>query len=514
MAHLDAPPRAPAPRWWAGVADALGLAILVLVAATWISAGGPGDLAGGAAPALASVGRLAGLVSGGLMLVTLALVARLPLLERSFGQAELTHVHRLVARVAVALFALHVVAVLAGYAVRTGAGVLTTTWETVTTLPGLLAAVAGAGLCAAVAVTSWWRVRRRLRYETWHLTHVLAYLGAALLVPHMVWTGSSFAALPWARVAWLGLWGALGITVLVWRVVLPVLRSRRAGLRVAAGRHVGRGVWEVDVVGHTAALGATSGQFFYWRVHDGPGWTRAHPVSATATPDGGGLRLTVRVAGDGTARLAGARPGARLSVEGPYGRLTLDAAAPASPLAFLGAGVGVAPLVALAREAAVHGRDVVLISRAHDAESLVLREEVRALATRESAPVGTHGGRRHFPGGIDTAERPTAGVRVVEALGPRSTVAPAWPLALVGAVTPAVTAAQAGPGEGPGHGPHAGAPEAAPGAGASVLLGLVPDVTAREVFVCGPGEWTEAVARDLYDAGVPRARVHRERFSW
>lgn len=450
-------PRALAPRWWAGAADAAGLAVLVLVVATWIGGGGPGDLTAGVGPALASVGRLAGLAAAALLLVAIALVARIPLLERSFGQAELTRVHRQLARVAAWLFVAHIVAVPAGYAVRTGAGLVAITWETVTTQPGVLAAVAGAVLAGAAALTSWWRLRARLRYEAWHLTHVLGYLGAALLVPHMVWTGSSFDAQPWARAAWTALWVGLGVAVLGWRVVVPALRSRRAGLRVAAGQDLGGGVWAVDVVGDVASLRAATGQFLYWRVHDGPGWTRAHPISATVLPDGG-LRLTVRVAGDGTARLAGALPGTRLSVEGPYGRLTLGAAAPDAPLAFFGAGVGVAPMVALAEQAVGTGRDVVVVSRAHDEESLVLRGDLQALPAR-----------------------------VVEAVGGRSAVAPAWPAAMV---------------------------EGAGGAGGAVVLRVVPDVAGREVFVCGPGEWTDALVRELAAAGVPRGQIHRERFSW
>ena len=45
------------------------------------------------------------------------------------------------------------------------------------------------------------------------------------------------------------------------------------------------------------------------------------------------------------------------------------------------------------------------------------------------------------------------------------------------------------------------------------LLALVPDITERDVFVCGPPAMTAAVLRSLRALEVPRAQVHAERFS-
>ena len=45
------------------------------------------------------------------------------------------------------------------------------------------------------------------------------------------------------------------------------------------------------------------------------------------------------------------------------------------------------------------------------------------------------------------------------------------------------------------------------------LTALVPDITERDVFVCGPPAMTDAVLRSLRDWGCPRRQVHAERFS-
>ncbi|MFG1604036.1 ferric reductase-like transmembrane domain-containing protein [Actinoplanes sp. NPDC049265] len=44
------------------------------------------------------------------------------------------------------------------------------------------------------------------------------------------------------------------------------------------------------------------------------------------------------------------------------------------------------------------------------------------------------------------------------------------------------------------------------------LLGLVPDITDRDVFVCGPEPMTVAVLTALRELGVPRSQIHAERF--
>jgi ferredoxin-NADP reductase len=45
------------------------------------------------------------------------------------------------------------------------------------------------------------------------------------------------------------------------------------------------------------------------------------------------------------------------------------------------------------------------------------------------------------------------------------------------------------------------------------LLELVPDAAERDVFLCGPPAMTDAIGRTLRAAGVPRRRIHVERFA-
>ena len=108
----------------------------------------------------------------------------------------------------------------------------------------------------------------------------------------------------------------------------------------------------------------TAGQFLTWRFLTGPGWTRAHPYSLSAAPDGRSLRITVKALGDGSALVRSLRPGTRAIVEGPYGRLT-ERPRTRPRVAFIGAGVGITPLRALAEGLPYAPGDAVLLHARH-----------------------------------------------------------------------------------------------------------------------------------------------------
>ena len=42
----------------------------------------------------------------------------------------------------------------------------------------------------------------------------------------------------------------------------------------------------------------------------------------------------------------------------------------------------------------------------------------------------------------------------------------------------------------------------------------VPDLAERDVYVCGPEEWTETVRRVTQAAGLPSGQLHIEKFRW
>jgi ferredoxin-NADP reductase len=321
----------------------------------------------------------------------------------------------------------------------------------------MLLAVAGTACLVMVVVTSVRAARRALRYESWHLLHLYAYLGVGLALPHQLWTGQQFLASTAATVFWWGLWAAAAAAVLIWRIGLPLWRSARHRLRVTSVVPEADGVVSVYMTGRRLErLRAEAGQFFGWRFLNGPGWTRVHPYSLSAAPDGLSLRITVKEEGDGSAALGSLRRGTPVLIEGPYGRLSARARTQRK-VALIAAGVGVTPLRALAEELPYAPGDAVLLYRFADRP--LFRRELEVLARERGLELLWLPGRRRSPG--------------------------SWLGSGVGTADDLTT-----------------------------LRWWVPDIAERDVYVCGPEEWAEQVRRTTEAAGVPSERFHAESFGW
>jgi predicted ferric reductase len=430
---------------------------LLLTTYWWVADGGVQDLDGWAG-GLTSLGRLSGLVASVLLLAQVALMARVPLLEHAFGQDRLAHTHRLVGFTSFNLMLAHVGLITWGYAAGELGSVPRTAWDLTVDYPGMLLAVAGTACLVLVAVTSARAARRRLRYESWHLLHLYAYLGVGLALPHQLWTGAQFTTSPARTLFWWTAWAAVAATVLVWRVGLPVARNLRHQLRVAAVVPEAPGVVSVYVTGrHLDRMPVEAGQFLLWRFLGRPGWTRANPYSLSAAPNGHGLRITVESVGDGSAGLAGLRPGTRVLVEGPYGRLSARTRTQRK-VALIGAGVGMAPIRALAGGLDYAPGEAVVLHRYRDQQ--LFAEELAVLARER-------------------------GLRVLPLPGPRRD-----------------------------SGSWIGAASSGAFSDLDALRAWIPDVAERDVYLCGPVAWADLVRADLQLAGLSPERLHIETFGW
>jgi predicted ferric reductase len=430
---------------------------LLLVTYWWTADGGVLDL-GAWGSGLESVGRLTGLTASVLLLAQVVLMARIPWLESAFGQDRLARIHRVVGFTSFDLMLTHVVTITWGYAGGELSRTPTTLWDLITRYPGVLLSAGGTVALVLVVATSIKAARRRLRYESWHLLHLYAYLGAGLALPHQLWTGAQFLSSPGRTSFWWTAWAVAAGAVVIWRFGLPVVRNLRHRLTVS---HVVRetdGIVSVHLTGRRLdRLAIEAGQFLGLRFLGRPGWTRANPYSLSAAPDGRSLRVTVQEVGDGSARAAALDVGTPVLFEGPFGRLGARART-RERVALIGAGVGITPLRALAEGLDVTHGDCVLLHRY--SSTPLFADELDALAARH-------------------------GHAVLAIPGPRRSGASWLPVG----VDPRVDDLTA-------------------------LRYWVPDIAERDVFVCGPEPWTDLVAATLRAAGLADDHLHLESFSW
>src|SRR3954466_11002067 len=272
----------PIPRWYRDAAGVLTWLSMLIVVALWLSGGGIQALAHPlSADGLTTLGRITGLVSADLLLIQVLLMARVPFVERAYGQDELARRHRLVGFWSFNLMLAHVVLITLGYAA--GRNVVGEFVGLVLDYPAMLLALAGTLALTLVVVTSIRAAPRKRRYEDWHLIPLYSYLGVGLALPHQLWTGQEFLASLAATLYWWTLWAAAAGAILVWRVALPLYRSARHGLVVERVVPEAAGVVSVIMFGHALdKLRASAGQFFTWRFLDGRGWTRGNPYSLSS----------------------------------------------------------------------------------------------------------------------------------------------------------------------------------------------------------------------------------------
>ena len=424
----------------------------LLVVAMWIRHGGLNNL-GSASAKFTAAGQITALVGTYSALVQILMMSRTPWLERRFGIDGLAQWHRWLGFSVVTLISAHVVFTTVGYALGDGLSVLGEAWALVTTYPYVLMATVATGLLIMVAVTSLRAMRRNLSWETWRFLHLYAYLAIALAFGHELAVGTDFSDDALARGYWIALYVAVGLCILAFRVGHPLWISLRYDLSIAEIVPEAPGVVSLYITGrHLEQLQARAGQYFRWRFLTREGWWRTHPFSLSAPLNDRYLRLTVKGVGDDSRALQGLHPGTAVAFEGPYGRFTAERQRQAKVLLIAG-GIGITPLRALIEEIPAKRDAITLVYRASRWEDVVFRDELEKLIRDRRGTIHYLIGQRGTP---DMPDDPLS---------------------------------------------------------AQTLRRLVPDVAARDVFVCGPAAMMQRVETILRAIGVPDEHIHFERFA-
>ncbi len=352
-----------------------------------------------AGPWLTAAGRVTGLLGTYLVVVGVALMGRVPWLDRLIGMDRLAVWHRRIGQYSLSLLVAHAVLIIWGYGLTARTNVVHETSFVVLDYPDMLAATVGLALMVLIGVLSAQAVRRRVSYHTWYFVHLYAYIALALSFAHQFNSGADFANHPLNRAAWIALYALVGGLLLAFRVVTPLRDGYRHRLRVERVVREAAGTVSIWMTGRDLRrLEPAAGQFFMWRFLTRDGWWQAHPYSLSAVPTEHHLRVTVKGLGDHTRNLPGRlRPGTPVLAEGPYGAFTAGRRRMRKVL-LIGAGVGITPLRALFEGLSGDGRDISLIYRASAPDELLFKEELDRIADRRGSRIAyLVGSRRHHP---------------------------------------------------------------------------------------------------------------------
>jgi predicted ferric reductase len=313
---------------------------------------------------------------------------------------------------------------------------------------GTLVGMAAVAIIVVVVALSIRAARRRLQYETWHTVHFLLYAAVTLALIHQVFEGSTFKTSTAAQIYWWALWAFAIGSLLVGRFVMPFWRNARHRLRVAAVVPESDNTVSVYMTGKNLDRLPARAGQFFL-------WRfLGHNRWWQVNP------FSLSAAPDGrslrlTAKAIGTTSAGLRGV--PIGTRVF-AEGPYGAFTsmhrtkpdtlLIAGGVGITPIRALLEDPELTG-DIVVLYRVRTAADAVLLGELENLAT-------SRGARLHLLTG-----RTGSGAQPFE-------------------------------------------PES--------LARLVPDITERDTFVCGPAAMTDAVLRSLRALRVPARQVHAERF--
>ncbi len=401
---------------------------------------------------LTNAGRVTGLLAGYGVVVLVALMARIPPLERGIGADRLARWHSKGGKYTVSLVVAHGLLIIWGYAVTVHTNVVSQAKTLLWSYPNVMAATVAGLLLIGVGVSSARAARRRLRYETWYYLHFYTYLAVALAFSHQFSTGADFMTHLWARVAWGAMYAVVGGAIVWYRFVTPLRQARRHRMRVLAVQRETPGVVSVIVGGrHLDELQAESGQFFRWRFLSRGLWWTSSPYSLSAGPRPDRVRITVKDLGDHSRSLARVAPGTRVFAEGPYGAVTA-AVRRRRKVLLIGGGIGITPLRALFETLPADPGDLTFIYRASRPADIVFRDELETLARQRQANLRFVIGRR-----ADLGYDPLS---------------------------------------------------------ARALASNVPELKRHDVYLCGPAGMAATVRHALRKAGVPGRQIHHESFEF
>ncbi|SBT48928.1 Predicted ferric reductase [Micromonospora narathiwatensis] len=397
---------------------------------------------------LTAAGRITGLVAGYLLLVQVLMMSRLGPLERGVGGERLSRVHRDLGATLLVAVLAHLALLVVGYAGLERKSVLGEVGSLLSDYEDMVSAFVAAGILVAVGLTAVRAVRRRLPYELWHHLHLTSYLALLLGYGHQFSNGAQLFDPGPVRTGWIAAY-LLVVAALVWgRVIAPLHFNLRHRLRVAEVVAEAPDTVSIYLTGHRLNQIDLLGGQYFR-------WRFLNPgcwwQSHPFSVSAAGNDRWLRL----TVKVVGAHT-AELRDLVPGTRAwavgpsgTFTAAHRTRHRALLIAGgSGIAPLRAMLEELPP---GAALIYRARTPADVLLHQELDELAQTRHTSVWYVIGSRDDP-------------------GPRQVMSP----------------------EG--------------------LRRLVPDLTRRDVYLCGPGGLVDEAVRVLRRAGVPRRQIHLATF--
>lgn len=440
------------------------LVILVhLLVVTYFWWHGSGSLFGqDGSSAMLAMGKLCGLILVSLVMLQLLIMSRAPWIEQVFGLDKLARVHHKVGRYFIIFLTLHPLLIILSYS-RFAEVSMVAQYLTFLNNDDLLQASIAFFLFLGIIIYSLLVVWKRWNFERWYYVHLAMYLAIVLSWGHQLEMGGDFSASTVFTYYWYLTYAFVGINLLYFRFLKPVLLFRTYNFTVSEIKPETGDVNSVYITGKNIdTFKFTGGQFLIVRFLAKPFYWEAHPFSISKNYDGKSLRQSIKAIGDFTKTIPQIKPGTQVLVEGPYGVFTAKKSVTNKVLLIAG-GIGITPYIAILEDLGKAGKDIHLIYGNKTEADIALRAELETLSQKYSIKI-------HH-------------VLSNQELSSLSTQHSTLSTFSTGFVTP------------------------------ELVKQLVPDAADREVFLCGPPPMMNALIKSLPSIGISKKKIYFEKFS-
>ena len=408
------------------------------------------------ASGFAGIARLFGLYAAFLLLLQLILIGRIKWVESVFGLDKLSRLHRTNGLVVLGLIIAHPIIMTLSYSRLSNTGVVA---QYILFLGGygdILLSSIGFLILLGTIVWSLSIVRNKLKYEWWYWVHVFNYLAVILIFFHIKeMTGTSeYDAWP---LFWTTLYAFTALNVIWFRFLRPTLTFWRHKFSVSRVEDLGVAT-SIYLSGRNLdKFKVDAGQFMIFRFLQKGFWTQAHPFSLSWAPikDVPGrseLRLTAKKLGDFTNELPRIKVGTAVIIDGPHGVFT-ENLIQKEKLLFIAGGIGITPIRSMLESINGRYKDTVLLYSNKTQAETVFAEELDGLSKEY-------------------------GFKIINIYADE-----------------VVAGSEQGRLDQP------------------TLQKLVPDISQRDIFLCGPPPMMIALRNAMVDLGVRKSQIHFERFA-
>ena len=402
---------------------------------------------------LIAFGRLSGLLAVYTVLLQFVFMGRTPWVERTFGLDKLARIHHTNGKLTLFFILLHPLLLTAGYSLAAGINPWVQFKSFLFDYEHVFFAGIGALLFVVVVICSLVIVRSRLRYESWYFVHLLVYVAVFASFWHQLEVGTDLLSSQVFYWYWIALYSVVLVNHVLFRFLRPVYLYYRHDFVVSRIERETHNAVSIYIKGkNLESFPIYPGQFMIFRFFTKGLWWQAHPFSLSYIPRNNELRITVKELGDFTKQLHAVQVGTNVLIDGPYGIFTEWVRLNPKVL-FIAGGIGITPIRSLMEQMVTQDTDAVLLYANRTQNDIVFKDELDQIAKRPNAEIVlVLSDDPEYAGETGKLERDR-------------------------------------------------------------IQRLVPDISTRDVYLCGPVPMMDALIEVLRQLGVPKSHIHYEKFS-